>query len=104
MADSRHRFFESDKVAGTALRCRPFFGAHGVTRPTRSKDRIERILREHVFDICDQQFLMLLFVMSAQNKNCFDFVEQFFVGIRKEVVNVQVDRGAIALRFLDCRP
>src|SRR5437773_11063424 len=65
MANRDWRFLELDKIVGTALRCRPFFGAHRVTRPTRTKDRIKRILREHVLDIRDEQFLVLLLMMSA---------------------------------------
>src|SRR5436309_14657009 len=65
---------------------------------------MERILREHVLDIRDEQFLMLLLMMNAENQNGFNVVEKFFVSIRKEVVNVRIDRRAIALRFPDCRP
>src|SRR6266478_5384452 len=65
MANRDGLFVEIEKAVGTALRCRPFFGAHGVTRPTRTKDRIKRILREHVLDIRDEQFLVLLLMMSA---------------------------------------
>src|SRR5436189_5736446 len=81
---------EIDETVGTPT-CRgwrPFFGAHGVTRPTCSKNRVERILREHVLDIRDEQFLMLLLMMPAEDENRFDFIEQFFISIRKQSVDV----------------
>src|SRR6266478_9626129 len=88
MANRDWRFLELDKMIRTALRCRPFFGAHGVTRPTRTKDRIKRILREHVLDIGDEQFLMLLLMMPSEDKNRFDFIEQIFISIGKQSVDV----------------
>src|SRR5437870_3602203 len=76
--------FEIAGRVGTALRCRPFFGAHGVMRPTRTKDRIKRILRKHVLNIGDEQFLMLLLMMPSKDQNRFDFIEQFPISIRKQ--------------------
>jgi len=32
-----------------------------------AEDGIERVLREDVLDICDEQFLVLLLVMNAEN-------------------------------------
>src|SRR6266436_6959778 len=84
MANRDWRLLELDKIVGTARRCRPFFGAHGVTRPTRTKDRIKRILREHVLDIRDEQFLVLLLMMPSENQNRFDFIEQFLISIGKQ--------------------
>ena len=37
---------------------------------------MERILREDMFDIGHEQFLMLLFVMNAERDDRLDFVEQ----------------------------
>src|SRR5882724_12112101 len=88
MANRDGLFVEIEKAVGTALRCRPFFGAHGVTRPTRTKDRIKRILREHVLDIRDEQFLVLLLMMPAENQNRFDFIEQFLIRIGKQSVDM----------------
>jgi len=34
-----------------------------------------------VLDICDEQFLVLLFVMDAEHENRLDLIEQVFVGI-----------------------
>jgi len=67
MAYRSHGFLEIDKPVGTALRCRPFFGS--------TKNRIERVLREDVLDVRDEQFLMLLFVMEAEDENRFHFIE-----------------------------
>src|SRR5204863_6242948 len=71
-------FIELDEVVGMALRCRPFFGAHGVTRLT-AKDRIKWVLREHVLDIRDQQFLVLLLMVNPENDDRFDFIEYPFI-------------------------
>src|SRR4029453_16566806 len=43
VTDFGNLFVELDKPVGTALRCRPFSGAHGMTRPTSTKYRIERV-------------------------------------------------------------
>ena len=32
-----------------------------------AKNRVERILRKHVLDVGDEQFLVLLLVMNAEN-------------------------------------
>src|SRR5881397_481799 len=62
MANRDNLFVEIEKAVGTRTRrgCRPFFDAHGVTPPPRTKNRIERILGEHMLDVRDEQFLMLL--------------------------------------------
>src|SRR5438876_12031113 len=99
MANRDGCLLEIDETVGTALRCRPFFGAHGVTRPTCSKNRIERILREHVLDVRDEQFLMLLLMMPAEDENRFDVIEQFLIGIGKQILDMRIDRSAITLRF-----
>ena len=38
-----------------------------------AENRIERILRENVLDVGDEQFLMLLLVMNAENQNAAQF-------------------------------
>jgi hypothetical protein len=83
VADLYDRFVKIDELAGVPARrgCRRFFGAHGVTRPTFSENRIERVLREDVLNIGDQQFLVLLFMMPAKDQKRLNVVEQLFVGI-----------------------
>src|SRR5215472_16645955 len=82
MADCGHSFFEIDKLIGTPRDggCRPFVGVHGVARLTSTKNRIERVLRENMFDVRDKQFLMLLFVMNAEHENRLNFTQQSFIG------------------------
>ena len=46
-----------------------------MTRLTSTKNRIERVLRENVLDVRDEQFLMLLFVMEAEDQDRFNFIE-----------------------------
>src|SRR6266487_1932215 len=73
------------------------------SRPTVTKNRIERILREHVLDIGDEQFLMLLLMMNSENENRFDFIEQLFVCAGQQIVDMRIDRCAITLCFPHCR-
>ena len=40
-----------------------------------AKHRMERILREDVLDICDEQFLVLLLMMNAEDKDRLDFIQ-----------------------------
>src|SRR5260370_10790357 len=64
-----------------------------------AENGIERVLRENVIDICDEQFLVLLLMMDAENKNRFNLIEKFFVSIGKKIGDVRIDRRAIASRF-----
>jgi hypothetical protein len=75
MANLHNRFVEIDKSVGTAC-CAVGMAPRGVRA---AKDRIKRVLREHVFDVGDQQFLMLLLMMETENQDWFDFIEQLFV-------------------------
>ena len=97
MADLNDCLLELDELVRTA-RCaipRKLSGQCGVA--TFSKNRIERILREHVLDVGDKQFLVLLFMMYAQDDDRLDFIEQLFVSVGKQIVDVRIDRDAIAL-------
>ena len=47
---------------------------------------------------------MLLLVMNAEREDRFDLGEKFFVGFGKEIVDVGIDRGTIAMRFFNRRP
>src|SRR5947208_17044019 len=63
---------------------------------------IERILREHVLDVCDEQFLMLLLMMNTENEDRLDFIDKLLIGIGKQTVDMRINRRAVALRLLDC--
>src|SRR6476659_8293847 len=78
MADLSGSLFKIDKVVGTP-RCGVRKAQRGVR--TNTKYRVERVLRQHVFDVCDEQFLMLLFMMESKDQNRFYFIEQTFVRI-----------------------
>ena len=56
-----------------------------------AKNRMKGILREDMFDVGDEQLLMLLFVMQSDDENRFNFVEQRFVGALEKFNNVGVD-------------
>ena len=45
-----------------------------------SKNGVERILGKDVFDIGDEQLLMLLFVMESDREDRFDLTDQLFIG------------------------
>ena len=56
------------------------FHSAGIIDPGYSfKHRIERVLRKDVFDVGNEKFLVLLFVMQAEDQNWLDFGEQGFV-------------------------
>src|ERR1700738_1911425 len=56
---------------------------------TVAKDGVERILREDVFDVGHEQFLMLLFVMDAKYQNRLNFAEKSFVRAGNQIVDVR---------------
>ena len=57
---------------------------------------MERVLREDVFDIGDEQFLMLLLVMNSEGEDRLDFVEE--VLRRRRLTRSSIDRS-IAARY-----
>jgi hypothetical protein len=69
-----HGFLEIDKVDRGNFFC-------GDIAVLLTKNRIERVLREDVLDVRDEQFLMLLFVMEAEDEERLDLIEQLFVCI-----------------------
>ena len=95
MADCDGRFFEVEEVHRGGFRRR------GVSLPL-SKDGIERILREHVLDVCDEQFLMLLLMMNTENEDRLDLIGKLLISIGEQTVDVRINRRAIALRLYDC--
>src|SRR5207253_5825673 len=83
MTDLDSCLIEVDEVIGTDHRAvRRNLRRDQRSRPTLAENRTERILREHVLDIGDEQFLMLLLVMKPENQNRLDFIDKVFVGIR----------------------
>src|SRR5207253_8583227 len=86
MANCDNHLFEVDKFEGRTLWARrrrappcSFRSSRcGDSRSNYLKNRIKRILREHVLDVGDQQFLMLLLMMKSEN----DFFFQAEDGIR----------------------
>ena len=100
MADFDDCLLEIDKMVGTDRQAvRRKFRRARRSRPT-SKHRIERILREHVLDVRNKQFLMLLFMINAQNNDWLDFIQQFLTSVGKQIVDVRIDGCAITLCFL----
>src|SRR5438094_3260953 len=97
VADRGHSFPKIDEAY------RGDFFIAGLDIPL-SKDRIERILSKHVLDIGDEQFLVLLLMMHAQDEDWLDFAEQLFVSIGKQIVDMRVNPGAIALCLSYSRP
>src|SRR6202045_1909804 len=68
-----------------------------------SEDGMKRILREDMLDVGDEQLLVLLLVMNAENDDRLEFCEKFLVHARQKIIDVLVDRRAIAMCFLDGR-
>src|SRR5580700_8481871 len=69
-----------------------------------AKHRMQRILRKNMFDVGDEQFLMLLLVMNPENEDWFDFIEKFVVRVPKEIFDVRIDRSTISTRVFDGGP
>ena len=71
MTNCDDRLFEVDKVNRGGFRY--------LTFPvTLAKHRIQGVLREHMLDVGDQQFLVLLLMMKTENQDRLDLIEQFF--------------------------
>src|SRR5262249_54469364 len=100
MTDCSDGLFEIEKLVGT-LRCGAQTALLAIS--TTSKNRMKGVLGKYVFDVGDQQFLVLLLMMHTKEEERLDFIEQPFASIREEIVDVRVDRCAIALRFADRR-
>src|SRR4051812_39218020 len=88
VADLNNSLVEVDKLVGTA--------GCAVRRAQRSRttiiiNRMQRILREHVLDVGNEQFLVLLLVMNSKNKKRLYLVEQLLVSSRNQIVDVSVD-------------
>src|SRR5439155_14790327 len=88
MADGCNRFLEIDKCH----RGRWFTFFLGAF----SKNRMQRILREDMFDICNEQLLMLLFVMNPECDDRAKFVQQFLRSGSDKVFNLPINAFAVA--------
>ena len=62
---------------------------------------MQRILREDMFDVGDEQFLMLLLVMNPENQERLNFAKQIFVRAPDQTLDLFIDRTTIRLRFID---
>jgi hypothetical protein len=89
--DLDDRFIKLDE-----MRRRDFVRRDG--RGAASKTGIERVLREDVFDVCDEQFLMLLLVVNAERDDRLELVQPRFVGMWISFATAIVDRLAVAIR------
>src|SRR6266705_87991 len=96
MTDLNCRFIELDEVD---LACR----AVTLRRLAFAENWVERVLREDVFDVGDEKFLMLLLMMNSKGEDRFDLTKKFFVGARNQIVHVRIDFRAVTLRFFDGR-
>src|ERR1700724_930597 len=65
--------------------------------------RMKRVLSKDVFDVGDEQLLMLLLVMNAERNERLKFRQGFFISIRQEIVDVRIDRRTILFRLIDGR-
>src|SRR5438045_9229005 len=96
VTDVDNRFVKLDELAGTAgpaVRSR--------VRGSRSENGMQRILREDMFDVGDEQFLMLLLVMNPENQERLNFAKQIFVRAPDQTHDLFIDRTTIRLRFID---
>ena len=103
VSDLDCRFIKFDEKCRRGILPR-IIGKAAGSRFYFTKNRMKRILRKDMFDVCDEQLLMLLLVMKAKRHDRLDFIEKFFVGVGKEIVDVGVNRGAKAIRLFHGRP
>ena len=68
------------------------------------ENRIERILREDMFDVGDEKFLVLLFVMQPEREDRFNFREERLVRALEQLDHAFIDRLPEAIGFGDRRP
>ncbi len=64
---------------------------------------MQRVLSKDVFDVGDEQLLMLLLVVNAERNERLKFREGFFISIRQKIVDVRIDRRTILFRLIDGR-
>ena len=76
-----------------------------VPRPRRVRaiGRPQRVLRQRVLDIGDDQFLMLLLVIEPQLDDRRDLREAASIGRREEVRDRRIDRRAIGVDLRQAR-
>ena len=68
------------------------------------ENRIERILREDMFDVGDEKFLVLLFVVQTEREDRLDFREERLVRVLEQLDHTLIDRLPEAIGFGDRRP
>src|ERR1051326_375869 len=81
MTNLNDSFVEFDETAGTVRR------RARRARPTFFKNGMKRVLREDVFDIGDEQLLVLLLMMDAEDDQGRDFFKKLLFCLIKKVVD-----------------
>src|SRR5713101_5233551 len=66
--------------------------------------RVERIAGEHMFDVRNHEFLMLLFMMQAQCKDGRDLCQLSLIELLQQVEDVLIDIAAVPVGLLDGGP
>ena len=65
---------------------------------------MKRILREDMFDVGDEKFLMLLLVMKTENEHGLDLRQRIVIRIGNEIDDAIIDVLAVTKSFFDRRP
>src|SRR5207244_11154723 len=92
VADLNRRFIEFDKLQRVYIDLIVFDFV-------LTEHRIERVLRENMFDVGDEQLLMLLLVMDSKGQVRFNLAKQFLIGIGKQRIHLLIDAEQIFRRF-----
>ncbi len=71
---------------------------------TGLENRIEGILRENVFDVGQEQFLMLLFVVQTQSYDGLNFSELRLITFLEQLADGLIDRVTKVIRLRERRP
>src|SRR5436305_13358881 len=106
VTDGSDGLVKIDELAGTdSWAVRRAWRSRGTSirrsRRVFAKNRVQRILREHVFDIGEEQLLVLLLVVQAEDQDWLNFFQQFVRGGADQLLNVPVNIFAITKRFAD---
>src|ERR1017187_4023679 len=94
VADLDNRFVEFNKTQRRRLR-------RNDVDLALAKHRMKRVLCKNMFDVGDEQFLVLLLVMNPENNDWFYFIEKFVLRVGKEIFDVRIDRSTISPRVFD---
>src|SRR5713101_72570 len=80
-----------------------WWDARNAHRFSCSIDRVEGIAGEHMLDVGDDQFLMLLFMMQAKRNDGRELCQPPLIELLQQLKHALIDVPAVGIRLLDGR-